>query len=230
MRLIRFFSDTKQYLGLGQPQPMKNFIPEWYRTAESSFIGGDGKDSPGLKTCAPYMDTLLTGYTLVTPVDIYVSKNEDGSLKLGWNGPDSLGRFVDERPKALGATMPRPAGHYPNHLVWSGIWGVKTPKKYSILMTHPLNRFDLPFTTSSGIIDSDEWAASGNIPFFIKEDFVGVIPAGTPFCQIIPIKRAAWKMISNDAGLVDLNHTQGEFVRKPDQSYKKTMWHRKDYS
>jgi hypothetical protein len=229
LKLIRFFTG-KDFHELGKPSPIKNFIPEWYRKAETEYSIPNGETAPGLKKCIPYLDTMMSGYAILTPIDIFVGKNEDGSLKIEWNGPPSLGGFIGERPKELGATMPRPAGHHPNHLVWKGHWGIKTPRGWSLLMTHPLNRFDLPFTTTSGIIDSDKFSASGNIPFFIKEDFIGVIPAGTPIAQLIPIKRASWKGVS-DAGLRDLEQIQGTLVRKADRwSYKKLLWIRKEYN
>lgn len=225
MKIIRFFSN-KSVDGIGQPQPIKNFIPEWYRKSETTF--GDN-NAPGLKKCAPYLDALMAGYSLVTPADIFVSENEDGSLKIGWNTISELQDFIAERPKELGSTMPRPVGHHPNHLVWSGFWGIKTPRGWSLLVTHPLNRDDLPFRTTSGIIDSDKFSASGNIPFFIQQGFTGVIPAGTPFAQLIPIKRSKWSMIKNDKGMSDVEHTQGQLVRNEDTTYKKIMWVRKEY-
>jgi hypothetical protein len=96
-------------------------------------------------------------------------------------------------------------------------------------MTHPLNRFDLPFTTTSGIVDSDKFFAPGNVPFFIKEGFSGIIPEGTPFLQLIPIKRATWKMVENNKGLSDMNTIQGNWVRQKGFEYKKIMWDRKKY-
>lgn len=229
IKLIRFFSD-KKYENLGQPIPTKKVLPEWYRTSEHEFTAEDGKTIEGLKTCIPFLDSMLSGYVLLTPMDIFVSKNEDGTLRLSWNSSEVLADFIHERPAALGAKMPRPAGHYPNHLAFRGIWGIKTPKNWSTLVVHPLNRHDLPFTITSGIMDTDKYSTSGNIPFFIKEDFVGVIPEGTPFAQLIPIKRAAWKAINNDSGLRYLDNLQGSFVRNLKAGYKKTFWQRKEYN
>lgn len=229
MKFIRFFSDP-EYDFLGQPEPMKNFIPEWYRKAEATWTDDNGEVNMGLKKCMPYLDTLISGYAITTPADFYVAENEDGSLKISWDGPESLGSFIMERPAVLGATMPRPAGHHPNHLVWSGVWGMKTPKGYSLLLTHPLNRFDLPFTTTSGIVDSDEFFGNGNIPFFMKAGFTGVIPKGTPIAQLIPIKRAKWKMIQNDQGLLRGHGIQSHLVRQPDTLYKRIMWHKKEFN
>lgn len=229
LKKISFFS-SKEYRNFGQPKPMKDFVPEWYRLAETTYVAsGDQEESPGLKKCVPFLDALLSGYAITTPYDIYVSKTENGDLKLGWNLPQGLKEFIAERPKETGATMPRPAGHLPNHLVWVGFWGVKAPRGYSILVTHPLNRFDLPFTTMSGLMDSDKFFASGNIPFFIKEGFEGVIPAGTPVAQLIPVKRDSWIMDKNNQGLMNFEHLHGEGARNPETSYKKTQWVRKEY-
>jgi hypothetical protein len=229
MKIIRFFS-KKEYFNLGQPTPIKKLLPLWYRESETTFVNQENEEVSGLKRCVPFMEAMLSGYALLTPVDIFVSKNEDGSLNIRWNSPEIFQDFISERPKALGEKMPRPAGHMPNHLAFRGFWGIKTPKNWSLLVVHPLNRHDLPFTITSGIMDSDKYSTSGNIPFFIKEDFVGVIPAGTPFAQLIPIKRAKWSSIKNDQGIQYLENLQGTFVRLPGKSYKKYFWQRKEYN
>lgn len=229
MKIIRFFS-KKEYQGIGQPTPAKKFLPDWYKKSETTFPDPLGGAVAGLKRCIPFLDSMLSGYMLVTPVDVYVSRNEDGSLKLGWNSSDLFADFISERPKESGEFMPRPPAHYPNHLAFRGFWGFKTPKGWSLLITQPLNRHDLPFTLTSGIVDSDKYSTSGNIPFFIKEDFIGVIPAGTPFAQLIPIKRESWKSINNDSGIRYLEELQGAVVRQPNKSYKKLFWVKKDYS
>lgn len=227
MKLIHFFSD-RDYHGLGQPIPIKSLLPQWYRRAEHSYEI-DGKTHPGLKKCVPFLDGMISGFALVTPFDIHVSRHQDGSLNITWDGPSSFNGYIVERDLRQGETIPRPAGHLPNHLAFASPWGFKTPKGWSLLLTQPLNRFELPFTITSGIIDSDEFGTGGNIPFFLKEEFQGTIPAGTPIAQLIPIKRAAWHMVPNNAGLRHMNKVQSSFVRQEGNSYKKKFWHRKKY-
>ena len=229
MKIIRFFS-KKEYSNLGQPTPMKKFLPSWYRESETTFKDDNGEEISGLKRCIPFLDAMISGYALLTPVDIFVSKGENGELNVRWNSPEIFQDFIHERVKALGEKMPRPPGHYPNHLAFKGFWGIKTPRGWSLLVVQPLNRHDLPFTITSGIMDSDKYSTSGNIPFFIKEDFVGVIPAGTPFAQLIPVKRAKWTSLKNDTGIQYLENLQGAFVRSPGKSYKKYFWQRKEYN
>jgi hypothetical protein len=165
-----------------------------------------------------------------TDTYVFVSKKKDGSLDIGWNSSDAFVDFIAERTPLLGHKIPRPAGHYPNHLAFRGFWGIKTPRGWSVLVVQPLNRHDLPWTITSGIMDCDKYSTSGNIPFFIKEDFVGMIPAGTPFAQLIPIKRASWTSIKNDRGISFLEDLQGTMVRALNKSYKKFFWVRKDYN
>jgi hypothetical protein len=228
MKLLRFVpSLNNKELMLIEPTPMKEHVPEWYRLGEHDIKDDKGESMAGMKTCAPFLDVMLTGYCLVTPFDIYVGANEDGSHNIRWNGPGEWEGFIAERPKELGSTIPRPAGHSPNGLVWSSKWGWKSPRGWSTIVCHPHNRYDLPFTTLSGTIDSDKFIANGNIPFFIKEGWVGIIPAGTPYAQIIPFKRTLWKKVA-DFGLFYTGVSQGEKVRK--KSYKKFLWVKKVYN
>jgi len=86
-----------------------------------------------------------------------------------------------------------PWGYDAFHFAWYGEWAVELPKGYSALYIQPMNRYELPFETTSGIIDSDKVNLFGTVPFFIAKDFEGTLPKGTPFLQIIPFKRENWK-------------------------------------
>ena len=69
----------------------------------------------------------------------------------------------------------------------------------------------------------------GNVPFFIKSNFEGVIPCGTPMFQIIPFKRENWKS-EKDISLKDLDKKH-EFLnlRTMHGYYKNKFWNRKSY-
>jgi len=230
LKIIRFFQKP-ELQGFAEPKSANFFIPDWYKKAEASYIDENGQPQGGLKVCIPYLDAMTSGYMLTTPVNIYVNENnkDTAELQIRWDGPPFLQEFIKERSHKSGATMPRPAAHYPNHLVWQGYWTIRTPKNYSLMFTHPLNRHDLPFTTMSGFVDSDKFFASGNIPFFIKQDFVGIIPAGTPIAQLIPIKRDSWTSVVNDKSLADKDFQHASYLTNKDTSYKKRFWQRKRY-
>ena len=232
MKIIKFIPSSnisKEDKYLIAPKPIKSLIPQWWKSGESE-IELDGKTMAGMKACIPFMDIMLSGYALVAPFDIYISETKDGDVKVSWNSPEEWQRFIAERPAILGATIPRPAGHHPNGFVWSSLWGWKTPRGYSVIVTHPFNRHDLPFTTLSGIIDSDKFEAHGNIPFFIKKGFTGIIKEGTPLVQLIPFKRKKWDMVVDTLLIKRVLRKSNALRReKNPKGYKKALWQRKTY-
>jgi len=229
MRTIHFIPVSED-IGAPHPVPTKKTVPVWYKRAELDYVDEKtGKLTSGLKRCLPFLDALLSGYVLLTWVDITVVKKQNGEIDISWeNSEDVQSNQIGERTGLSGHTIPRPAGHLDNHLIWLPEWGWKTPRGYSTLVTHPLNRFDLPFTTVSAVVDSDKFFASGNIPFFIKEGFEGVIPKGTPFAQIIPFKRKKWLSVF-DPALVKPAKYLGTTTRSNDRFYKKYSRQKKEY-
>jgi hypothetical protein len=105
---------------------------------------------------------------------------------------------------------------------------VQTPKGYSLLVGHPLNRLDLPFFTLSGVVDADGVLTDGNLPFLLRKGFEGLIPAGTPFAQLIPIKREEWKL-QKDEGLVQVSSDNGKMAASRMGYYKAKFWQKKKY-
>jgi len=228
MKIIKFIPWVKNEL----LPPVKSSLPEWWKNGELTFFDQSGQKFNGMKTCIPFMEVMTSGYVIVTPFDIFVKKGENDEIHISWLGPEDAGwqGFIGERQKELGSTIPRPAGHQPNGFIWSTQWSWKTPKGYSTLVTHPFNRYDLPFTTLSAIIDSDMFQGNGNIPFFIKKDFTGTIPAGTPYAQLMPFKREKWKSWSNNKVNRKIIDKQIKDLREPEGSYKKRFWVKKEYS
>jgi hypothetical protein len=123
-----------------------------------------------------------------------------------------------------------PFEHCPVEFVWHTGVANTIPVGYSAIITHPLNRHDLPFTTLTGIVDGGiVLSGLGNIPFYIKKNFEGIIPAGTPIMQIIPFRQENWSS-KIKKGLFE----KGMLNNKESSSfiygwYKKTFWTRKKY-
>ncbi|MGY4450794.1 hypothetical protein ACVWZR_005454 [Bradyrhizobium sp. i1.3.1] len=74
------------------------------------------------------------------------------------------------------------------------LWTIEAPEGYSLFFTHPVNRFDLPFITLSGLVDCDRYRDSWiHFPaHWHNTGFRGVLPKGTPIAQCIPVKREDW--------------------------------------
>ena len=209
-------------------KPAKTLIPQWYKddTRIPNAINRFGQKH--IKHCVPFLDGLTTGYTMVTASDLYVHQ-EEGSPKITWwNTEEDDGQQVKARDSNGAPTLPIPMGCNPLHFVWVTSGAIELPKGYSALLTHPLNRFDLPFISLSAVVD--EFAMGrGNVPFFIKEGFEGLIPEGTPYLQVIPFKRENW-ISKRTTGLwkkaeVYRIHSTSSFF----SLYKRAIWHKKRY-
>jgi hypothetical protein len=127
--------------------------------------------------------------------------------------------------------MPISNSFYEIEFVWQRPWSIVLPENMSAIVTHPLNRVDLPFITLSGVIDFDKsiHAPIGNIPFFIKKDFVGTIPKGTPMFQILPFERREW--ISKKEKYNDKFWNEKLNERKEiNDFYKKKIWNKKTFN
>jgi hypothetical protein len=226
-KIIQYFADDEIIPDL---QPVKKFVPQWYKDSER-FVGGKqflqtGVEGNALKLCVPFLDALTLGYAVCLHCDILVEQTEFGPM-LKWRG--QLPPVV-ERSKESAKTLPVPGGHSEEHFAWIGYTAFKLPKGYSLLWTHPLNRFDLPFTTISGVMDSDSAAEhGGNFPVFFKKDFEGVISRGTPIAQVIPFKRDNWIKEKNPKLLEEakLNFKLSTTVLYG--WYKDNVWKRKNF-
>lgn len=212
-------------------KPAKNFIPDWYKDIKGYNKNNLNIEKDGnhpilnLKSCMPFFDSFTTGYIVELAQDIYV-EIIDNQPKVSWIGyPDPLAiREVNEN------IMPTPHGYLDNHFVWQYPHILNAKKGYSAIVTHPFNRHDLPFITLTGIIDLDVLVGNGNIPFFIKDGFEGLIPRGTPILQIIPFKRESWK-IKKDDSLIEKNNKENIYKsRSMIGWYKLNRWQKKEFN
>jgi len=208
-----------------EPDRAAKSIPEWYRHAER-FMKDTGQSS--FKNCMSFLDAMIAGYTMVTPCDIRFFE-EDGVVKAEVSD-ERYASCIQARPVMESFHVPE--GYYPNHFAWFSIYGVQAPEGYSALFTTPMNRFDLPFMTTSGIIESDSFSNPGNMPFFVRKGFEGTIPAGTPFVQIIPFKREDWNAIVRMPEILEIRqYAKMSFKLRGMVTgyYKKKYWIRKNW-
>ena len=163
---IEFISPTQEVWDkLPTPQPAKKYIADWYKNSDN-FIGGKkeyGENglNKDIRLCAPFLDIMLNGYILELSCDVVVEKDINGRTFAWTQNPPPI---IPRNPE-MAKTLPRPAGHDNEMYAWNMSHGILTPPGYSSIITHPFNRFDLPFTTTSGVIESDQYSMPGEIPF-----------------------------------------------------------------
>ena len=222
------------------PSPTIKTIPEWYRKADRFAVNPhtnepwinpqDGGKVPTWKACPAIFDIMGTGYVYKTPCDVEVYE-ENGEIQI--KVADQYNKdFVGDR-----APMPQfvpPQGYHEKHFAWWADWAVVLPEGYSALYSQPFNRFELPFLTTSGIIDNDKVHLPGTMPFFIVKGFTGIIPAGTPYAQILPFKRENWTSeLQTDVThnqMINSNMENAQKYRVPNGGvYQKEVWTRRVY-
>jgi hypothetical protein len=218
------------------PVPATRTIPQWFKDQPLHSDGGmdsfkalkSGAFST-YKLCVPLTDLFTMGYVITLSADVaIINTANDGSYRptaafwVDWIP-------VDQRPAETLGNYPIPIGHSGSLFRWTTDWKVTTPDGYSLLATHPFNRYDLPFTTIGGVIDTDKHPNHLSIPFFLKDGFEGIIEKGTPIIQIIPIKREKWE---SERSIYDIDYpikTVNSIRNKIFRSYKTQYWSKKEY-
>jgi hypothetical protein len=217
---------------LEKPKPASEYIPEWYKNAKS-YTDPSGKKAPTLdgtpyatiKRCMPVWDLMTAGYIIETPYDIYVRQTPEGPY-FQWGEMQAIAfQSMDQ---------------FQNHPYSRGInyavrilhpWSIKTPKGWSILICEPQHHEPTPIITANGIVDTDTYSLPFNMFIKLRDpNFEGMIPAGTPFAQIIPFKRENWT--SKLGGKKEkIKHASDlrKFTTVFFDRYKKFWWVRKQY-
>lgn len=212
------------------------YIPEWYKKSPQKIKGLEefslNPNSPTsttstYKKCSPFLDALTNGYIFYLSQDIEITKNNDGNPHIMWRSSIMNPVASHSNPQWEGLEFPENCHNFV--FKWENYFVIKTPKNYSTLFTHPFNRFDLPFYTMSGVVDTDKYYGAVNCPFFIKKDFTGVIKAGTPVAQITFFKRNYWFRSIKKYNENNIKKEDFKFFSNIERSYKNLFWEKKEY-
>jgi hypothetical protein len=217
------------------PKPTQKTLPGWYKDMEG-YPGGtynpendeDGFPSETIKKCIPILDSLSMGYLIPLWTDTWVSKKIDG-ISWMWSAVRQPVKAVEGHHPMQVEGFPMPHEHIKEVFKWINPWLIKTPPGYSTLFIHPLNRNDLPFTILPAVVDTDTFPLSVNFPFFLKNNFSGLIPYGTPIAQAIPFKRDSFKSTRKEINVEKYmkvhNRHESTFINR----YKNLWWSKKDF-
>ncbi|MEZ5791043.1 MAG: hypothetical protein R3D34_09745 [Nitratireductor sp.] len=179
---------------LERPKPAADGLPEWLKNmpakAKSSVL--QDAEVRTVKQCPPFLDAMRAGILFPLACDLTFKA---GIFEWDWDLPMHPVARTTRSP--VGFHVPEQAAGVPgidseNFAVkFNNFWTVSLPEGWSMLFTHPANRFDLPFRTLTGMVDCDLWK-DGFVHFpaiWTDPGFSGVLPAGTPVAQGFPIPR-----------------------------------------
>lgn len=218
---------------LEKPKPAKNYIPEWYKKAKphnnsenKAMPSLDGSPTSTIKKCMPVFDMMTAGYIMETPYDIYVRRTEGQQPYFQWGNNEAI-VF-----QAMEQFQNHPYSRDINYAVRINIpWSIKTPKGWSIMVMEPQHHELGPLECASGIVDTDDFSIPFNMFLKLRDpNFEGMIPAGTPFLQIIPFKRESWtSSLGGEKERSKFNSDMRKFGTVFFDRYKKFWWVKKEY-
>jgi hypothetical protein len=231
---------------LDPPVPGSKTIPEWYKKIKVYI---EGHNQPGshpevkeesnltFKGCSPFLDSMLAGYTYCLPADIELKSSSNGQLSMTTHVISDLILKPFEGPvhPTIQDNMPISEEFYPSLMMWQFEFLLKTPPGYSVMFTHPLNRYELPFQTYSGIVESDSFNQAVHFPFLVKKvkpNQTIMIKKGTPIVQFIPLKREVWSIRNNKFSeqIMRLVYKDNFKLKSiMGRSYKLQWWKKKEY-
>jgi hypothetical protein len=206
---------------LPRPIPAVLGLPDWFKSMpQKVFSAFLQEEQSTVKKCPPFIDAMTYGFLISLVADLKV---ENGAFS--WDR-DVPGGALSNYPRS-------PIDFHDNHQVigtplfdedqfiikFNNFWTIELPPGYSLLVTHPVNRHDLPFVTLTGLVDVDRYR-DNFIHFparWCDAAFNGVLAKGTPVAQCLPLKRDSWiarfeTIVGEAAGR--LHETAGDVSRE----------------
>lgn len=181
---------------LPPPIPAILGLPDWFKAMPQTAFNPLAQDnSQTVKRCPPFIDAMIYGFLLPLLCDLRVENGE-----FSWDHDLPAGGPVGYVRSPIGFHDPSQVAGTPLFdqdrfvIKFHNLWTIETPPGYSLLVTHPVNRSDLPFTTLTGLIDTDRYTDNWvHFPAHWHDTgFSGVLPKGTPIAQCLPVKRESW--------------------------------------
>ncbi len=183
---------------LPPPVPATLGLPDWLKAMPTqAFNAINMREEDTVKRCPPFVDAMTSGFLIPLICDVRIENGE-----ITWDNDILPGGVLDFPRSPIGFHDVSQATGSPLYaadrfiLKFHNLWTIEAPEGYSLLFTHPLNRFDLPFTTLSGLVDCDRY--HDNWIHFAAHwhdvNFSGVLPKGTPVAQCVPIRRENWSL------------------------------------
>jgi len=180
------------------PLPMlaASGLPGWVKEMPAqAFNAVLSRDHDTVKRCPPFIDAMTSGFLIPLICDV---KFENGEFTWDYDLPPGGESGFVRSPIGFhdaSQVTGTPLFDADRYLIkFHNLWTIEAPDGYSLLFTHPVNRFDLPFTTLTGLVDCDRYHDAW-IHFPARwhdASFNGVLPKGTPVAQCFPVKRENW--------------------------------------
>lgn len=178
---------------LPPPVAARDALPEWLRAMPRHAASPlHDTEIRTVKHCPPFVDAMGHGFVIPLPCDVHVA---EGRLSWNWKVPRLAAAAHPRAPVSFHspAQVEGTPMHQPGQVVvkFNAFWTVELEPGWSLLATHPANRFDLPFRLLTGLVDADRFHDVGILfpALWIDPRWTGVLERGTPIAQCVPVPR-----------------------------------------
>lgn len=187
------------------PTPATLGLPDWFKAMpQQAFSAVVSGEDDTVKRCPAFVDAMTCGFLIPLICDLRVENGE-----FTWDTDLPAAETVGFARSPIGFHDSSQVAGTPLFdddrflIKFHNLWTIETPPGVSLLITHPANRFDLPFTTITGWVDCDRYHDAWiHFPAHWRDEtFNGVLPKGTPIAQCIPVRRESW--VARTATLTD---------------------------
>lgn len=185
--LIQFLCAPEDLSVIAAPVPAREAMPDWFRRLAPVDKGHLSPTDNALtvKRCMPFLDALMAGWILPLAATVRLEISDNGeTVNTGWDFDKTMVSNHNPYQVAGHPTQPRPPCKFHNH------WTIRTPKGWSCLFIPPMNQPNGVVEIAAGIVDTDEYNALINFPFFATApDGFYTLAKGTPLVHVIPFRR-----------------------------------------
>jgi hypothetical protein len=229
------------------PDPALLHIPKWYKDVPNP----DSYVNKTIKSCKPFLDSLLAGYILKNTHDQIINFNvyheehkktgtwievkdeiknfkHYNNINTGGIGKDAGNEF-HPLSQIGGMTCPYAKKNlgFPIYKLLNP-WTISLPKGYSVLILPPINRPDDRFEILSGIVDNGVDMPT-NFPCVFKKQGTWVLKKGTPLATIFPFKREKWKSKISKKTIFEHELNIWKYASIFKNWYEKLIWNKKSW-
>ena len=201
------------------PRPHPPALPAWVRTmpqaAASTLHPAPVRT---VKQCPPFIDAMQHGFVIPLACDVHV---QGGALSWNWDLPSPAAHHHPRAPISFhsAAQVEGTPFRQGDQVVvkFNSFWTVTLEPGWSLFVTHPVNRADLPFRLLSGLVEADRFNDVGLLfpATWLDPGFEGKLSRGMPIAQCFPVPRAPLELVHATSDPATYDVLAGDLLAGP---------------
>lgn len=198
---VEFYSVDEARTALYPIEPMTSVPMPWIADSKAFYLEkrkGKASSVTAAHMCSGIGQLMSTGYVVRTLYDIVITTNGDG-VAFGWQTPSAECTVDYFEAEQFGDFAPIPPQTLRTVLKIFTPWRVSLPDGWGLLMMPISYGEKQPFSSSTGILDPRLSRELNLIVYWHELNGEVLVKAGTPICQLIPVRLNTPNMIVRPA-------------------------------